>query len=173
MFTKHESTFAETFNYAPLWGTRYSINLDHLTVDWIEYRIIRKLGYYCHNSLPINNCLHPRKRQCKHDQDLITWPTHIHTVYLIRSDVQRKAGGEESGYQFRRMQMISADSPGWWDATTQQPDWIPLIMTKQSITAAEHVLSFSPQTKPTAKYFRGVNLSKKYSPSWWNFKWVR
>lgn len=100
MFTKHKSIFAESFNYGPLWGTRYSINLGQLAVDWIDYLIIRKLGYYCHNSLLINNILHYRKRQCKHDEDLITWPAHSHTVYLIRSGVHRKKGREQSGYQF-------------------------------------------------------------------------
>lgn len=142
MFTQHKSIVAETFNYGPPCGEqRWSINLLQLTVDWIDYLIIRKLGYYCHNSLPISNLLQCRKRQHKHDQDLITWPAHIHLVYLIRSDVQRKAGGEESGYQFHDMKMISIHTPGWWDATAHQPDWIPLVMTKQSIAAIEHVFN--------------------------------
>lgn len=44
--------------------------------------------------------------------DLITRPAHIHLVYFIRSNIQREAGGEESGYQFDDMKMISIDTGG-------------------------------------------------------------
>lgn len=65
--------------------------------------------------------------------------------------------------------MISIDSPGWWNATTQQPDWIPLIMTKQSVTAAEHVFNFYAQSpQPTS-----CMLSKRYSPPQSNFKYEK
>lgn len=59
-------------------------------------------------------------------------------MHLVRSDKQKEAGSEESGYQFQDMEMISIDTPGWCDATEGQPDWIPLIMNKQAAVAVEH-----------------------------------
>lgn len=108
--------------------------------------------------MPISNVLQCRRRQRKHDQDLITWLAHIHLVYLIRADVQRKAGREESGYQFHDMKMISIDTLGWWGATALQPDWTPLITAKQCIAAVEHVFTIYAQTNPTAKYLLGADF---------------
>lgn len=58
-----------------------------------------------------------RERERERDEvntmgDLITRPAHIHLVYFIRSNIQREAGGEESGYQFDDMKMISIDTGG-------------------------------------------------------------
>lgn len=103
-----------------------------LTVDWIDYHIIRKLGYYCHNSLPISNLLQSRKRQSKHDQDLITWPAHIHLVYLIKSDVKRNPGREESGYQFHDMKIISIDTP-WVVRGYRAATWLDTINHDQAV----------------------------------------
>lgn len=57
MFTQPKSIVAQTFNYTPHWEPRQSIYLRQLTLDWIDYLIIRKLRYYCHNSLPISDRL--------------------------------------------------------------------------------------------------------------------
>lgn len=75
------------------------------------------------------------------------------------------------------MKMISIDTPGWWDATAQQNDWIPLIMTKQSIAAVEHALNIYAQKKKTSEYLRGADFTcafnAVFSPPQTNIKYER